>query len=85
MRFASLLLLVVVSIRAQAAVWTLTDPADETYKNEPVRLRADLPDSATPGEFRVLRDGRPVGCQIEEIAGRWWCPTSTGQSPPRRS
>lgn len=69
-------LFVVLCVAPRAAVgaqfWTLVNPTDETYVNEPVRLKLDLPDWATPGGFRVLCDGRQVGYQVEEIEGRRW-------------
>jgi len=65
-------LLLVPCAAAGAQSWTLVNPADEAYVNEPVRLKIDLPDWATPGEFRVLGDGRQVAYQVEEIDGRPW-------------
>jgi len=59
-------------VSATAQTWTLVNPTDETYVDEPVRLNLDLPDWAAVGEFRVARDGRQVGYQVEEIGGRPW-------------
>jgi len=45
-------------VSTEAQTWTLINPTDETYVDEPVRLKLDLPDWASPGKFRVTRDGR---------------------------
>ena len=52
--------------------WTVTNPTDETYVNEPVRLKVDLPETLKPGGFRVLLEGKEVGGQIEAIDGKRW-------------
>jgi hypothetical protein len=57
---------------AQPQSFTVTNPTDETYASEPVRLKMDLPDDARPGEYVVKTGGREVPSHIEAIEGRTW-------------
>ena len=60
---------------------TLVNLADETYVNEPVRLKVDLPDWALPAKFLVRYDDRQVGYQVEEIDRRQWIWVATTLKP----
>ena len=46
-------------VSATAQAWTLVNPTDETYVDEPVRLKLDLPDWAAAAARRLPGDARP--------------------------
>ncbi len=62
---------------AAASSWTVRNPTDVSYGNEPVRLDVEVPD----GPFVVETGGKPVGYQVETIDGRRWIWVATTLAP----
>jgi len=63
---------------AETPAWTLENPTDANYVDEPVRLGLALPQWAKDGNCVVLADGKPVGWPCT-----WWSAGPTRS--PRRS
>lgn len=52
-----------------AETWTLANPTDTRYVDEPVRLEPTLPSKTDVADVIVRADGKEVGWQFEEIEG----------------
>ncbi len=57
---------------AMAQSWTATNPTDERYIDEPLRLKIDVPAEAKANELTVKADGRIVPFHLETIDGKRW-------------
>jgi len=58
------------SLDAAEMRWTLTNPTERRYEDEPVRLQIELPASAKSGEYRAEVDGKEVASQVSDYGGR---------------
>ncbi len=63
-------LLLASSLQAEPMQWTVTNPTDETYVDEPVRLQLDLPNQAGDRQFVVSADGQEVPYHVLENDGQ---------------